>query len=289
MTVWYSIRLRSKVSPAQVNLETRLNDWRKLTLSSLSLRLGHGHLLSAVREAFPDTAGTAAAHGGPRRRAQLHLQRVQSHLPQPHRSQTPPALAHRSVAVAEYRLVAAMSSPHLPISPRALGHTPIGHSCFPCNKQSTPTPSLTTLLTHDTVTTLRNDCEKVGQDVTLCNNHVSIQPCYASKVMSCQKENDSCYGNRKCRYNFTNVNRQFVRSTWWGAFCVKWILQRLWWKCFYVKILIKYEWNHITLGFSIWSIKSYRTKCFLCALRHHALLFVRNKSVWWKQNSGVKM
>ncbi|XP_052508727.1 zinc finger and BTB domain-containing protein 16 isoform X2 [Budorcas taxicolor] len=56
---------------------------------------GHGCLLSAVREAFPGTERAPAAHGGPRGRAQLHLQRVQPHLPQPHRPETPPALTHR--------------------------------------------------------------------------------------------------------------------------------------------------------------------------------------------------
>lgn len=60
-------------------------------------RLGHGHLLPAVREALPDPDGAAAAHGGPRRRPQLHLQRVQPDFPQPHCTQASPALTHRSV------------------------------------------------------------------------------------------------------------------------------------------------------------------------------------------------
>ena len=69
----------------------------RLCVCCVSLRLGHGHLLPAVREALPGSAGAAAAHGGARGRTELHLQRVQPHLPQPHRTQAPPALAHRSV------------------------------------------------------------------------------------------------------------------------------------------------------------------------------------------------
>ncbi|XP_075298583.1 zinc finger and BTB domain-containing protein 16 isoform X1 [Opisthocomus hoazin] len=58
-------------------------------------RYGHGGVLPAVREAVPDAERPAAAHGGARRGAQLHLQRVQPHLPQPHRAQEAPPLPHR--------------------------------------------------------------------------------------------------------------------------------------------------------------------------------------------------
>ena len=67
----------------------------QLRLCPVFHRHRHGCLLSAVREAFPGTERAPAAHGGPRGRAQLHLQRVQPHLPQPHRPETPPALTHR--------------------------------------------------------------------------------------------------------------------------------------------------------------------------------------------------
>lgn len=60
------------------------------------LRIRYGYLLFAVREAIPDADGSAAAHGGPRRRAQLHLQRVQPHISQPHRTQAPSPFAYRS-------------------------------------------------------------------------------------------------------------------------------------------------------------------------------------------------
>lgn len=66
-------------------------------LCLLPCRVGHGHLLPALWEAFPDPDGTAAAHGGPRRRPQLHLQRMQPDFPQPYCTQTSPALTHRSV------------------------------------------------------------------------------------------------------------------------------------------------------------------------------------------------
>ncbi|KAM7082929.1 zinc finger and BTB domain-containing protein 16 isoform 3-T10 [Ciconia maguari] len=56
---------------------------------------GHGRFLPAVRQAVPDAERPAAAHGGARRGAQLHLQRVQPHLPQPHRAQEAPPLPHR--------------------------------------------------------------------------------------------------------------------------------------------------------------------------------------------------
>lgn len=62
---------------------------------SLSHRYRHGCFLPAVRQAVPDAERPAAAHGGARRGAQLHLQRVQPHLPQPHRTQEAPALPHR--------------------------------------------------------------------------------------------------------------------------------------------------------------------------------------------------
>ncbi|XP_075377140.1 zinc finger and BTB domain-containing protein 16 isoform X6 [Mycteria americana] len=58
-------------------------------------RYGHGRFLPAVRQAVPDAERPAAAHGGARRGAQLHLQRVQPHLPQPHRAQEAPPLPHR--------------------------------------------------------------------------------------------------------------------------------------------------------------------------------------------------
>lgn len=58
-------------------------------------RLRYGHLLPAVRKAFPDPDGSAAAHGGARRCPQLHLQWVQPDLPQPHCTQAAPTLTHR--------------------------------------------------------------------------------------------------------------------------------------------------------------------------------------------------
>ncbi|XP_054659392.1 zinc finger and BTB domain-containing protein 16 isoform X3 [Grus americana] len=58
-------------------------------------RYGHGRFLPAVREAVPDAERPAAAHGGARRGAQLHLQRVQPYFPQPHRAQEAPPLPHR--------------------------------------------------------------------------------------------------------------------------------------------------------------------------------------------------
>lgn len=63
--------------------------------AAVSHRHGHGCFLSPVWEALPGTERAPAAHGGPRRRAQLHLQRVQPHLSQSHSSQAPPSLTHR--------------------------------------------------------------------------------------------------------------------------------------------------------------------------------------------------
>lgn len=67
-------------------------------------RLGHGHLLPSLWEAFPDPDSTAAAHGSARRRSQLHLQRMQPYFPQPYCTQTPPPLTHRSVEALGVRL-----------------------------------------------------------------------------------------------------------------------------------------------------------------------------------------
>lgn len=72
--------------------------WGPWVVCELSLTLhrdGHGCVLPAVREAVPDTERPAAAHGGARWGAELHLQRVQPHLPQPHRAQEAPPLPHR--------------------------------------------------------------------------------------------------------------------------------------------------------------------------------------------------
>lgn len=55
----------------------------------------HGGVLSAVCKAVPGPEGLAAAHGGPCRHAQLHLQPLWQALPQPHHAETPPAFTHR--------------------------------------------------------------------------------------------------------------------------------------------------------------------------------------------------
>lgn len=78
------------------------SEWNEIMFVSLRLllllrRVGHGHLLPALWEALPDPDGAAAAHGSPRRRSQLHLQRMQPDFPQPYCTEASPTLAHRSV------------------------------------------------------------------------------------------------------------------------------------------------------------------------------------------------